>query len=304
MILTNNLFNHLEPDFLEGNKCFMSLKKKLLQMLPEAQQIFKRASGEHLLLIEDRSRFSINKKSDYSGFSSFFSKISLTSQHFVFLNFLLRRPFFSTHLWIFSGVFCFLQYSWQCLTKFSVFSSADTVDIERLKVNPIKIAVFFIFTPRTIVLFDTLTYLHYSASMYNVNIEPTEIFKVLSDRTRLRILRVLVSMPNEEVCLCDLTDALLEPEVNISRHLKVLRTSGLLMAEKEGRMVYHRLVPTKESKLFYNMIAKLPDPDGNFKEDLSKFKVELKKRSYDRCRRSSANKGKNQSFGKGYKKYV
>ncbi len=140
--------------------------------------------------------------------------------------------------------------------------------------------------------------------MYNVNIESTEIFKVLSDKTRLRILRVLVSMPNEEACLCDLTDALLEPEVNISRHLKILRNTGLLMAEKEGRMVYHRLVPTKESKLFYNMIAALPDPDGYFKEDLSKFKVELKKRSYDRCRRSSARKGKDQSFGKGFKKYV
>ena len=282
----------------------MSLKKILLQILPEARLTLNWTSRERLFFFEDTLSYCVNKKSDYSDFSSFFSKISLTSQHFVFLNFLLRRPFFSTHLWIFSGVFCFFQCFWQCLTKLSVISSADALVNDKPRVNPIKIAVFFIFTPRTIVLFDTLTYLHYGASMYNVNIEPTEIFKALSDRTRLRILRVLVSMPNEEVCLCDLTDALLEPEANISRHLKVLRTSGLLMAEKEGRMVYHRLVPTKESKLFYNMIAKLPDPDGNFKEDLSKFKVELKKRSYGRCRRSSANKGKNQSFGKGYKKYV
>ena len=124
--------------------------------------------------------------------------------------------------------------------------------------------------------------------MYQINVEPTEIFKALSDQTRLRILRVLVSMPREEVCLCEMTDALQEPEPNVSRHLKALRQSGLLMAEKEGRWVYHRLVPSKVMLPFYKVIASLPDKDGSFKKDLSGFKSEIKKRTSDRCRRGNS----------------
>lgn len=124
--------------------------------------------------------------------------------------------------------------------------------------------------------------------MYQINIEPTEIFKALSDHTRLRILRVLVSMPHEEVCLCEMTDALQEPEPNVSRHLKALRQSGLLMAEKEGRWVYHRLVPSKTMLPFYKVISNLPDRDGTFKVDLTRFKSEIKKRTSDRCRRGNS----------------
>lgn len=126
--------------------------------------------------------------------------------------------------------------------------------------------------------------------MYIINVEPTEVFKALSDKTRLRILKILVSMPHEEVCLCEMTDALQEPEPNVSRHLKALRQSGLLVAEKEGRWVYHRLVPSKKMEIFYHVITKLPDKDGFFKKDLSRFKSEIKKRTSDRCRRGSANK--------------
>jgi hypothetical protein len=257
LILINNSFTYLAPVSLKDSQIFMSMKGMFLEILPEARLVLNLwlllkvnsfiswASGKQPICMASKFDYYDDKILDYSDFLSFFSKTSFTSQHFVFLNFLFSRPFLSTHLWIFSGVFCFLQYSWQCLTKFSVSTSADAFTRENPSVNPIKIAVIFISTPFTINSFDIVTYLHYCVSMYKVNIEPTEIFKALSDPTRLRILRVLVSMPNEEACLCDLTDALSEPEANISRHLKTLRNSGLLMAEKEGRMVYHRLVPTK-----------------------------------------------------------
>lgn len=121
--------------------------------------------------------------------------------------------------------------------------------------------------------------------MYQIKIDPTDIFQSLADRTRLRIMRILVSMPKEEACLCELTGALEEAEPNVSRHLKSLRQSGLLAAEKEGRMVYHRLVPSKEAHLFYNVIKNLPDDDGVFENDLAKFKIEFKKRISTRCKR-------------------
>lgn len=119
--------------------------------------------------------------------------------------------------------------------------------------------------------------------MYQSKIEATEIFQALAERTRLRIMRVMVALPREEACLCDITDGLLEPEHNISRHLKILRQVGLLSAYKEGRWVYHQLVESPQMKPFYKVIAKLSDTDSTFAADLKRFKSELEKRAAVRC---------------------
>lgn len=63
--------------------------------------------------------------------------------------------------------------------------------------------------------------------------------KVLSDQTRLRILLLL--MPGEELCVCELMQALDLAQPKISRHLAVLRSSGLLHDRKAGLWVYYRL---------------------------------------------------------------
>jgi len=46
----------------------------------------------------------------------------------------------------------------------------------------------------------------------------------------------------DESRLCERVDNLLEPSYKLSRHLKILRQAGLLLSQKEGRWVYHRLV--------------------------------------------------------------
>lgn len=120
--------------------------------------------------------------------------------------------------------------------------------------------------------------------MYQMKVEPTDIFQALADRTRLRVMRILVSMPNEEICLCELTDILEESEPNISRHLKSLRQSGLLSAEKEGRWLYHRLVPSEGTRSFYRLVKSLPDAEGIFAMDLARYKAELGKRTSARCK--------------------
>lgn len=69
-----------------------------------------------------------------------------------------------------------------------------------------------------------------------------EIFtKALADQTRLRILMLLVG--KEELCVCELTQALELAQPKISRHLAVLRESGLLLDRKSGLWVYYRLHP-------------------------------------------------------------
>ena len=221
--------------------------------------------------------------------AAFFSYSSFTSQHFDLRNSLLRRPFFSTHLWASSSVLAFGQSALQAAIKVAVSSFANTWKWLKLNAIPTITNKILINSPlKKCLAFDNLSLLHYYASMYQMKIESTDLFQMLADKTRLRIMRVMVSMPKEEICLCEVTDVLEEPEPNVSRHLKALRQSGLLAAEKEGRWVYHRLVLTDTVRLFYKIVENLPDTEGLFERDLARFKIEIKKRNLARCQKTRA----------------
>ena len=68
------------------------------------------------------------------------------------------------------------------------------------------------------------------------------VFKVLSDATRLRVLRLLLEA-GRELCVCELVDSLEEPQYNISKHLNALKTAGLLKSRREGRWIYYFPAP-------------------------------------------------------------
>ena len=68
-----------------------------------------------------------------------------------------------------------------------------------------------------------------------------QLFKNLSDETRLCIVLLLREMG--ELCVCDLCTALEQSQPKISRHLAMLRESGLLLDRKQGKWVYYRLSP-------------------------------------------------------------
>ena len=70
---------------------------------------------------------------------------------------------------------------------------------------------------------------------------PTQLFKALSDPTRLRCLFLLLK--EDELCVCELTHALALPQPKISHHLANLRKSGLVNDRKEGLWIYYRLHP-------------------------------------------------------------
>lgn len=120
--------------------------------------------------------------------------------------------------------------------------------------------------------------------MHLVSVEPRLIFQALADATRIRILRLL-AIAREETCLCELVDSLLEPQYNLSRHLKLLRQVGLLSAEKEGRFIYHRLVTeAAHLRALYAVILALPDTVGIFAADLRRFQARMRLRKSGRCR--------------------
>ena len=101
----------------------------------------------------------------------------------------------------------------------------------------------------------------------------TDFFKALSDETRLRMLNLLI-VSEAELCVCEFTDILETPTYNISKHLKILKNTGLVTERKEGRWVYFGLIPVKENflTLLFDAIKEIPEP--KLKTDL----IELQKR--------------------------
>jgi ArsR family transcriptional regulator, arsenate/arsenite/antimonite-responsive transcriptional repressor len=64
------------------------------------------------------------------------------------------------------------------------------------------------------------------------------IFKGLADRTRLRIVSLLL---HGELCVCDIQYVLGSPQPNVSRHLAYLKHSGLVADRREGQRMFYRL---------------------------------------------------------------
>ncbi len=72
-------------------------------------------------------------------------------------------------------------------------------------------------------------------------INPTALFKYLSDETRLRTL--LLIRQEGELCVCEIASALDLSQPKISRHLGQLRQAGLLLDRRQGQWIYYQLSP-------------------------------------------------------------
>ena len=82
-------------------------------------------------------------------------------------------------------------------------------------------------------------------------------FAILAEPTRLRMLRLLCQQ--EELCVCELVDALQLPQYAVSRHLRSLRSVGLVEARRNGKWMHYRLVPAEASTSFTRAILDLLD---------------------------------------------
>ena len=67
----------------------------------------------------------------------------------------------------------------------------------------------------------------------------TALFKSLSEPVRLRILYLLLE--KDELCVCELVEALSLSQGVVSRHLAYLRNTNLLNTRKDGIWVYYQL---------------------------------------------------------------
>ena len=68
---------------------------------------------------------------------------------------------------------------------------------------------------------------------------PHQFFKLLSDETRVRCLLMIAR--EEKVCVGELTAALNESQPKVSRHLALLRSSGVVVDTRQGQWIFYRL---------------------------------------------------------------
>lgn len=67
----------------------------------------------------------------------------------------------------------------------------------------------------------------------------TQLFRLLGDATRARLLYALLEAG--ELCVCDLSAATGTPETSVSHALRLLRTAGIVKARRAGRMMHYSL---------------------------------------------------------------
>jgi len=80
-----------------------------------------------------------------------------------------------------------------------------------------------------------------------------DLFKALADETRLRIVLLL---SEKELCVCQIEATLNLSQVKVSRHLTILRYSGLVKCRREGTWVYYSLAEPK-NKIEENLFESL-----------------------------------------------
>jgi len=65
--------------------------------------------------------------------------------------------------------------------------------------------------------------------------------KAIADPARLRLLSLIQAQPDQEACVCHLTEPLGLSQPTVSHHLKVLLRAGLVEREQRGSWAFFRV---------------------------------------------------------------
>lgn len=108
------------------------------------------------------------------------------------------------------------------------------------------------------------------------SVELASLFKALSEPIRVRVMALLLS--RDELCVCDLVEALALPQSVVSRHLAYLRNHDLVSAARRGVWMYYRISDTARSSL--TPLLAMLEPSGELGIEL---KASLTRLQQDNC---------------------
>ncbi len=79
----------------------------------------------------------------------------------------------------------------------------------------------------------------------------TELFKALSDPTRVKILNLICE---KEHAVNQIVEALSLSQSNVSHQLRVLRDKNLVTSRREGRVIYYKIADEHVIQILYQAI--------------------------------------------------
>ncbi len=100
-------------------------------------------------------------------------------------------------------------------------------------------------------------------------------FKLLADETRLKIIMML---SQRDMCVCQIMAELNMSQPAVSHHLRILKKSGIIQDDKDGRWVFYSL----HKNVFAQHLARNNDFFDKISGNLENRQTH---RDYDACRR-------------------
>jgi ArsR family transcriptional regulator len=100
-----------------------------------------------------------------------------------------------------------------------------------------------------------------------------KIFKALSDKNRLRILKML---QKKFLCVCEITEVLQLATSTVSQHLSILSEAGFIIEQKDGKWVNYVINPKPSDPRVSKMLTSLDfwiNDDQIIIKDLQKVQV-------------------------------
>lgn len=107
----------------------------------------------------------------------------------------------------------------------------------------------------------------------------TKIFHALSDKKRLKILKLL---EKGELCVCEIVAALDMIQPKVSFHLGVLKEAGLVKIKRKGKWILYSIDDSDLFKRFiiFSVLEKISEDD--IKREIEKLK-EFKQNIVSKC---------------------
>jgi len=82
----------------------------------------------------------------------------------------------------------------------------------------------------------------------------SDIFAQLGDKNRLKLFWILCHC---EDCVINISAMMEMSSPAVSHHLKILKTSGLIVSRREGKEVYYKAADSKQVKMIHDTIESL-----------------------------------------------
>jgi len=98
------------------------------------------------------------------------------------------------------------------------------------------------------------------------------VFKALSDKTRVRIMALLFE---GDLCVCEVMDALGMTQSRVSRHLGILKQAGLIGEERKGKWVVYKVI--NKRRAIFSYIQRETKGEPEYEKDMKNLKKTQKK---------------------------